>query len=79
MKNTNKTRKAAAVFAAMMAMTTLAGISASADNTTVSDSAVKASGSPVCAAMADGGIKPRGGIVTDLAGTPHHFWKSGKA
>ena len=68
MKNTNrkvnKTRKAAALFAAMMAMTTMASISASADSTTVNGSAAKASVSSVCAAMASGGIKGPGGILS---------------
>ena len=68
MKNTNrkvnKTRKAAALFTALMAMTTAASISASADNATVNSSAVNVSESSVCAAMADGGITGRGGILS---------------
>ena len=73
MKNTNKTtRKTSrarktltASVAALMLATTVSSIGASADNTTVSDSSVKASGSSVCAAMAGGGIgtKGRGGIL----------------
>ena len=68
MKNTNrkmnKKNKLAAMLAAVMVATTAASISASADNTTVSGSTVKASGTSVCAATADGGIKRRGGMLS---------------
>ena len=68
MKNTNrkmnKKNKLAAMLAAIMVATTAASISASAANTTVNISEVNVSESSVCAAMAGGGIKGRGGILS---------------